>query len=243
MNSFPKISRMGKRSILLQFEPEINAEVLKKVLSAQKLLQDRLLKAGVEVTSAYNSLLVTYHNAIEDPYSAVLELKEEIAAANIHFNLKSQLFEIPVCYDDKFGLDLQEISETKDLSKQEIIRFHSEAEYLVYFTGFLPGFLYLGGLPEKLHFPRRKNPRQEVQKGAVGIGEKQTGIYPQKSPGGWNIIGNSPVPLFDPFADPPCEIKAGDRIKFYPVSLEEYQQISAQVEDGNYVFKKEAHGG
>ena len=243
MQESPKISRMGERAILLQFEPEISEKVLKKVLAYQKILQEKILKEGVEVISTYNSLLITYNTAIEITYDGFLQLKEELERAKIQDNFRSHLFHIPVCYDQKFGIDLQEISIAKELQIKEIIRLHSTALYTVYFTGFLPGFLYLGGLPEELCFSRREHPRIEVPKGAVGIGEKQTGIYPQKSPGGWNIIGNSPVPLFDPFLDPPCEIKAGDKIRFYEVSLEEHQEILEVVEKGEFKFRKEEYDG
>lgn len=234
---------MGERAILLQFEPEISEKVLKKVLVYQKTLQKKLLKEGVEVINTYNSLLVCYPYDIENTYDGFLQLKVELERAKIQDNFKSHLFHIPVCYDKKFGVDLQEISQAKELQKREIIHLHSTALYTVYFTGFLPGFLYLGGLPEKLCFSRREHPRIEVPKGAVGIGEKQTGIYPQKSPGGWNIIGNSPVPLFDPFSDPPCEIRAGDKIRFYEVSLEEHQEILERVEKGEFKFRKEEYDG
>lgn len=243
MAHFPLIKPMGERAILIEFEPEINGDTLKKVLAIRKFLQEKTLKEEVELTNTYHSLLITYHSSIEDVYSEVLSLEEEISKANIHFKFESSLFHIPVCYDDKFALDLSELSEVKNLQKEEIIQLHSETEYMVYFTGFLPGFLYLGGLPEKLHFPRKKQPRLEVPKGAVGIGEKQTGIYPQKSPGGWNIIGNSPVPLFDPEANPPCEISAGDFIRFYPVSLEEHREILKEVENGEFRYRKEEHNG
>ncbi|MHA6280323.1 5-oxoprolinase subunit PxpB [Salinimicrobium sp. CAU 1759] len=243
MDNYPKIKRLGERAILLEFEPEITPEIFEKVLGIKNFMQENILKEEVEITNTCNSLLVTCSNPIEDVYDSVFSLPEDISKANISFKIESRLFHIPVCYDDIFALDLAEIAESKNLSKERIIELHSSEDYLVYFTGFLPGFLYLGGLPESLHFSRRKHPRSKVEKGAVGIGEKQTGIYPQESPGGWNIIGNSPVPLFDPVLDPPCEIKAGDRIRFYPVDLEEHKRIESQVEKGQFNFKVEEYNG
>jgi inhibitor of KinA len=234
---------MGERAILLEFGPDISQEILEKVLGIKKYLQENILKEKVDITNAYNSLLITYSETIEDVYDEILGLREDISKANISFKIESRLFHIPVCYEDVFALDLAEMAESKNLSKKQIIELHSSEDYLVYFTGFLPGFLYLGGLAESLHFSRRKHPRSQVIKGAVGIGEKQTGIYPQGSPGGWNIIGNSPVPLFDPEANPPCEIRAGDRIRFYPVSLEEHRKISEDVEKGEFQFKFEKNDG
>jgi inhibitor of KinA len=239
MSDFPKIKRMGERAVLVEFEPEISPETLEKVLKLKKFLQEKLIKQKVEVTSAYNSLIINYLLRIEDVYNEVCGLLEEFSGANIDEIIESELFHVPVCYDDVFGLDLGEISKAKNLSEKEIIRLHSSVDYLVYFTGFLPGFLYLGGLPQKLHFSRRSHPRKKVRKGAVGIGEKQTGIYPQTSPGGWNIIGNSPVKLFDPGADKPCKISAGDRLRFYQVDLEEHQRILELVKRGEFSIKSE----
>lgn len=242
MNKFPKIKRMGERAILLEFDSEISPVTLKKVLGVKKILQEKALKEEVEISNTYNSLLIICISSIEDVYGDFFDPVEDISTANISFKSESRLFHIPVCYDETFALDLDEIAASKNLSKKQIIELHSSEDFLVYFTGFLPGFLYLGGLPEALHFSRRKNPRPKVEKGAVGIGEKQTGIYPQSSPGGWNIIGNSPVPLFDPSTNPPCEIRAGDRIRFYPVSLEEHGKIAQQVEKGDFSFKMEKYG-
>jgi inhibitor of KinA len=239
MEVFPKIKRMGEGAILVEFEPGITPETLAKVLKLKKFLQKKLAKQKVEVINTYNSLLINYIANIESAYSEVYDLLGEFLGANIDEIIESKLFHIPVCYDDVFGLDLEEISRVKKLPKEEMIRLHSSVDYLVYFTGFLPGFLYLGGLPQKLHFSRRSHPRQKVPKGAVGIGEKQTGIYPQSSPGGWNIIGNSPVKLFDPAADKPCPISAGDRLRFYQVDLEEHKRISELVEKDKFRIKSE----
>lgn len=237
MKTLPKMRQLGERSVLLDFEQEISEEVLQDVLLCKEIIQEKLLKDKVEVASTYSSLLITYHVAIEDVYSCLDSLKNAFSEANIRHNLKTRIFEVPVCYDEKFGLDLAGISAEKGVSKHKIIELHTAAEYRVYFTGFLPGFLYLGGLPEELYFSRRKEPRFEVQKGAVGIGEKQTGIYPQKSPGGWNIIGNSPVPLFDPYSDPPCPFSAGDRIRFYSISYEEHLEISEKIRKKEFNLK------
>lgn len=234
---------MGGRSILIEFEPAINENLLEKLLALKKIIQNYLLKEKVEVINAYNSLLINYSDVIEDVYGEVSRLKNLINEANIQNKIERSLYHIPVCYDDKFGLDMNFLSAEKDLSKTEIIDLHSEPIYTVYFIGFLPGFLYLGGLNKKLHCSRKYQPRLSVEKGAVGIGEKQTGIYPKNSPGGWQIIGNSPVALFDKNSIPPCEISAGDKIKFYSIGLKEHQQISEEVQNGTFQFKAERYDG
>ena len=153
--------------------------------------------------------------------------------------VKSVLWKIPVCYDAVFGIDLEAISKEKNLSKEEIIKRHSQAIYTVYFIGFLPGFLYLGGLDESLHVPRKSTPRLQIEKGAVAIGGNQTGVYPTESPGGWNIIGNSPIEFFNPKLETPCFAKAGDKISFKPITIQEFKTIKILVEAGVYQIESE----
>ena len=234
---------MGEQAILLDFEPEINETLLEKLLFLKDYVQQKLVKQEVEVINAYSSLLVFYQNGIEDVYGEISNLKKLLREAKIRNKKQNEIFHIPVCYDPALGLDLEYLSSEKKLSVEEIISLHTAPVYTVFFSGFLPGFLYLGGLDEKLFFQRKVEPRLKVEKGAVGIGEKQTGIYPQTSPGGWQIIGNSPVPLFDPTSNPPCEISAGSKIKFYAVNHEEFQKIFKEVTAGKFKWKKETWNG
>ena len=136
-------------------------------------------------------------------------------------------------------MDLDEISKEKGLTKQEIIQLHSETIYTVYFIGFLPGFLYLGGLDESLHMPRKSSPRLQIIKGAVAIGENQTGVYPSSSPGGWNIIGNSPINFFDVTKDKPCFAKAGDKIQFRSISYKQHSDLTVLVKEAVYQIESE----
>lgn len=238
---FPRITPMGERSILIDFEPEISENQLEKLLFYKKELEIKLLKDKVEVINTYTSLLIIYPIDIEDVYSAFLEVKEVLASPNIGKITNFQIFHLPVCYEEEFGLDLEYLSLQKRLSFKEIIKLHSTPIYRVYFIGFLPGFLYLGGLDKKLSFPRKEQPRLQVQKGAVGIGENQTGIYPQTSPGGWQIIGNCPVNIFDKNSSPPCEISAGDGVKFYAVNRDEYNRIQEEISAGVFQLKREVY--
>jgi inhibitor of KinA len=134
--------------------------------------------------------------------------------------------EIPVCYDREFGLDLDEVARHTELSTDEIIDRHSAAIYRVAAVGFTLGFPYLSGLPPELATPRRSSPRTEIPAGSVAIGGTQTGIYPRKSPGGWNIIGRTPLPLFEIQRDPPALLKIGDSVRLRPISREEFERIS-----------------
>ncbi|WP_040280090.1 5-oxoprolinase subunit PxpB [Psychroserpens damuponensis] len=235
--------RFSERSILIEWPQEINEFILEDVLLFKKSILNLDIKSILQVNSAYNSLLIIYKCTIDNINDEILTLKACYLERKIVKKTRTKLFKIPVCYTKEFGLDLVEISEEKKLSIPEIIQLHSQPIYTVYFIGFLPGFLYLGGLDEQLHFPRKTSPRREVKKGAVAIGGAQTGIYPNASPGGWHIIGNSPVDLFMPNNDSPCFAKAGDSIEFVPISRDRYDAILHQVKQGDYNLESEVVDG
>ena len=239
----PHISQFGDNAILIQFEKIISEKVLDEVLFYKNLIQQLYIKQKVEVINTYNSILINYFVTIEDVYSDLKAVKEVFQQNNNTKNIDSRVFEIPVCYDLDFGIDLELISKEKNLEISEIISLHTKPEYRVYFMGFLPGFLYLGGLDKKLQISRKSQPRMKIEKGAVGIGENQTGIYPKVSPGGWQIIGNCPVDFFDKNSEIPTQISAGDYIKFKSVEKEEYEQIKEQVKNGNFQLKKQEQNG
>lgn len=239
MAEFQLITPLGEKAILIKFPASIDEERLKKILTLKQTILRKTLKEEVEVINTYDSLLVNYMSPIKNVYGEVSRLKLLLREANIVNKTERNIFHIPVCYEEEFSLDMEEISVRKNLDRKEIIRLHCAPLYTVFFIGFLPGFLYLGGLDEKLRISRKEQPRLKVAKGAVGIGENQTGIYPKMSPGGWQIIGNSPVPLFEKNEVPPCKISAGDKIKFYPVSMEDYSKISKEVRSGSFTFKTE----
>lgn len=200
----------------------------------------------VDTVIAYNSLTVSYkytynyskhYRHRNDFEKTVKKLKELYAMERSLEFSRRKIWQVPVCYDLEFGPDLKEISEQKNLSVNEVIQLHSQSKYLIYFLGFQPGFLYLGGLNEQIHMPRRSNPRLRVDKGSVGIGGEQTGVYPQDSSGGWNIVGKSPIDFFDISKSKPCFARAGEFIQFNVVDLEVFHQISEEVEQGSYQLK------
>ena len=145
-----------------------------------------------------------------------------------------RIFEIPVCYGGEYGPDLENIAANAGLTPEEVIQIHSSRDYLIYMLGFLPGFAYLGGLDERIHTPRLANPRIRIRAGSVGIGGSQTGIYPLDSPGGWQLLGLTPINPYDPQREIPILYEAGDYIRFVPITGEEYREIRAQVEAGTY---------
>lgn len=215
----------SERSILVSWPSKIDHNVLKDVLSFKTIIEKLYTKQILQVNNAYNSILISYEFTIDNIYDEILSLKALYAEAKNQNIYPRKLWHIPVCYSADFGLDLDLMSAHLELEKSQIISLHSSQIYTVYFIGFLPGFMYLGGLLKQLQMPRKSTPRSRVPKGAVAIGGAQTGVYPMASPGGWHIIGNTPINFFDPSDKPPCFVQAGDQIKFHEVSFEEYQQI------------------
>ncbi|WP_242670124.1 5-oxoprolinase subunit PxpB [Gramella sp. KN1008] len=232
---------MGERAILIEFGQNYSSEGLRKLLFYKDLIENYSVKEKLEVINTYSSILISYMFTIEDVYGEISRLKGLISQANIPKNLNSQIFHLPVCYDVDFGLDLELISAEKNLSIDEIIELHYAPLYQVYFIGFLPGFLYLGGLDKKLQISRKDTPRKSVEKGAVGIGENQTGIYPKSSPGGWQIIGKCPVIFFDKNQDPPSPFSPGDMVRFFPVPKKQFFEIERQIKKGSYELKTEVY--
>ena len=229
----------GERAILVEWPSVIDKNILKDIILFKEKINKNNIKQILDLKSAYNSLLIVYDSEIENFKSEFVTLNKIYKSDILNVNLESRLWQIPVCYDVAFGLDLELISKENNISKSDIIKQHSQAIYIVYFIGFLPGFLYLGGLNETLHFSRKSSPRLQIEKGAVAIGENQTGVYPNASPGGWNIIGNSPVNFFDVSKEKLCFAKAGDGIQFYPVSLKEHYDIKVLVDANVYQIESE----
>lgn len=143
---------------------------------------------------------------------------------------RANVVTIPVCYDIEFAPDLLDVAQHAGLSLAEVVRQHSSPTYLVYFLGFSPGFVYLGGLPEVLHMPRLSTPRPAIAGGSVGIADSQTGIYPVDSPGGWRLIGRTPMRMFDPEATPPTRLQPGDRMKFSPIDRATFEDVQRAAE-------------
>lgn len=228
----------GHSALLIEWPARLEENILNDILRLQSILESEINEGIIETVNAYNSLTVLF-----DPLKVNLaELQHTIKTLDrkdaIQVIKSNRTWKIPVCYDSSFGIDLEELSQSKKISIEELIQLHCQHTYLIYFIGFLPGFLYLGGLPEILHAPRRPSPRLKIDRGAVAIGGMQTGVYPSESPGGWNIIGNSPINFFDPKSNPPCFAKAGDRIQFFAVTVEDYKNIREEVLKGEYKIEK-----
>lgn len=223
------ITPMGDQALLLMVATEVGEAALARVQHVARVLAGQV--PGVrEVVPAFTTVAVMLTD------SATLSLVE----ARIRSLLKAMPVrlppvegrerEIPVCYEDDFAPDLARVAEFAGLRTDEVISVHSGAEYRVHAIGFAPGFPYLAGLSQRLHVPRRPTPRTRVPAGSVGIGGSQTGIYPLATPGGWQIIGRTPHPLFEPRAEPPAWLQPGDRVRFRPISREEFDSLRPAME-------------
>lgn len=214
--------------------PKITVETIKQIQKIKKIVEEQNPPWLIECVPAMTSLTVFYQPALArssetdhlSPYSIVCaEIQKWLNEDKKNISIPSQLIELPVCYEDDCSLDMDTVSTYTQLSKKEIIKLHSTTIYHVHMIGFAPGFPYLGGLDERLFVPRQANPRLLVPSGSVGIGGRQTGIYPHESPGGWNIIGRTPISLFNLKNNPPSILKSGDRVKFIPISFKEYSNL------------------
>ena len=223
----------GSSSILVEWEPILDPELNTAIHALAKRWGAR---TDVEETiPAYSSLLIIFSKNIKHPIHKVDELKDDLNTVNEvpRDVFKRRKISLPVCYEDRFALDI-EAYKSKGMDTEEIIIAHSSTLYHVYMLGFLPGFPYMGIVPDKLAMPRKVQPREKIPRGSVGVANKLTGIYPQESPGGWNIIGRCPLSLFEISYDNPSFIQAGDSIQFYPISEDEYFQIKQDVHQNRY---------
>lgn len=221
-----RIEPLGDSALLVRVAEEFGAtDTLEAVARAARQLELAQIPGVIELVPAYTTIgvfleptgagtFVEFRKRIE----VALERNVDTAPARV-----VPMIDVPVCYEDEFAPDLEAVAQHAGLAPEEVVRRHVDAVYRVGCVGFTPGFPYLSGLPPELATPRRASPRKEVPAGAVAIGGTQTGIYPRKSPGGWNIIGRTSLRLFDVERDPPALFQAGDRVRFRKISREEFE--------------------
>jgi inhibitor of KinA len=243
-----QITPLGDSALIVRLAESFEGapeETLKAVLAAQGRLETAQLPGVIEIAPAYTTVAVFFdparvvnegaqienvfgwfeqriHAALKSVEARVLTREPETAAEDSrHY---SRLIEIAVCYEAEFALDLEDVARHAGVHWKEVVDLHCSGEYRVHCVGFTPGFPFLGGLPGKLATPRRAIPRKEIPAGSVAIGGAQTGIYPLKSPGGWNVIGRTPLRLFDPEKNPPALLRAGDHVRFRSITREEFER-------------------
>lgn len=226
-----ELQSVGDNAIMVSFGSQIDKSIHKQVSKLSTYLSANPFDWMTAYIPAYTSVTIFYdpiillrdaktahpYDIVDRQISAALENLQEISAD------PANIIEIPVCYGGKHGPDLSYVAEMNHLSEKEVIAIHSKTTYLVYMIGFVPGFPYAGRIPKEIRTPRKATPRKRIPAGSVGIADEQTGIYPISSPGGWQIIGRTPLELFRPDAAQPSLLKAGDHIRFKPVDEKVFQ--------------------
>ncbi|HEX4599104.1 MAG TPA: 5-oxoprolinase subunit PxpB [Burkholderiaceae bacterium] len=216
--------RASDQTLLVSFGNQISREANRQVHRLAAALSDEPIDGVLNLHPAYCSLLIkfdsrrTTHEAVEDALSLRLHRKQASAVAG-------RTVEIPVCYERECGPDLVSLARMRGLTVEELIRIHSQTTYTVYFLGFAPGFAYLGTVPDAIAAPRLASPRHRVEPGSVGIAGRQTGIYPCPVPGGWQLVGRTPLALFRADRNPMALLACGDEVRFRPISRDEYERI------------------
>lgn len=218
------------QAITIEFSQEISEEANECVIAMQHAIESNPFKGFIECVPAYGSLTVYFNDQISalDVRSQLKDFSTQLPnnTKSRQITENSKTITIPVCYNTLFGLDLPWVSDYLKLSIEEIIAMHVQQIYRVYMIGFIPGFPYMGILPEQLHVPRKQTPSLKIPAGSVAIAGKQTGIYPAEVPGGWQVIGRTPLMMFDPSKVPCSFLNAGDLIQFKSITLEEFNQYS-----------------
>ncbi len=239
---------LGDHALVFSLEEKMSEEIIEKIMTLKKTIEEFHFDFVKELIPSYHTLSLVYdinlfyeneiatinNNSITDFGNALLTAfnsaakKIELANATEKNSATAleKIIRIPVCYDERLGIDLENIVTKNKISVDEIIQKHTEEIYLVYCLGFLPGFAYMGKVNERIQIARHASPRKEVMAGSVGIAGMQTGIYPMNSPGGWQIIGRTPLKIFDQDPHVLGKLEAGNRIQFYPISLSEFEKLN-----------------
>jgi inhibitor of KinA len=234
------IQPLGDTGLHVDFGQEISYDLNRRIRFLYKVIEAEKISGIRELVPAYTTLSIYYQPEIlsyEQLKAKVLTILNQRVVGN---KIEAKIVEIPTFYGGRTGEDLSRVAALHGLHVDEVVKMHSGTDYLVYMMGFLPGFPYLGGLFPELCTPRLEDPRSHVAEGSVGIAGNQTGVYSLESPGGWNIIGRTPVKLFDPAKEVPFLLEPGDYIRFIPIDEIEYKRIEERVKSNTYqVLKKD----
>jgi inhibitor of KinA len=244
-----KLSPLGDVALVVDLGHSIDLQTHRRVKALYTYFAEHALPGLIECVPAFTTLTifydpvqfaVSYKDSLHSsnlesvtPYERICSLIEQLIAQvdDVVFAAHAErIIEIPVCYDRDFGPDLNVVAEHNNLTPEEVIKIHSGAEYQVYMIGFAPGFPYLGGMPSQIATPRRTRPRLAVPAGTIGIGGAQTGIYSIETPGGWQLIGRTPVRLFRPFENPPSFLRMGDGVRFREISRAEFDAVLERLQ-------------
>lgn len=229
VNNGIKVEVAGENALIVYFGEKTDPRVSAQVQQAVTILESELSGKLIDMVPSYASLLVIYDMLATDHLEVRSIIRKVVDQLGEATSGEGNLVTLPAYYGTDAGPDLEALAQRADLSVEEVIKLHSEMEYRVYAIGFAPGFAYLGEVDERIAAPRLSTPRLKVPRGAIAIADRQTAVYPAVSPGGWNLIGLCPTRMFDPQAEPTMPVQVGDRIKFNPISREEFFALGGEL--------------
>jgi inhibitor of KinA len=232
--SEPRLLPCGDRALSVELGDEVNRELNARVLALEYLLRQQRVPGVAETVPSYRALLVYYDPLVVSYEALGATLRELCARARPEVLPPARIVELPCCYGGELGFELEAAARRIGLPPDEMARLHAGSEYYVFFVGFTPGLPYMTGMPERLTIPRLTNPRTKTPPGSVAIGGVQCCVYSIESPGGFWVLGRTPVRLYDPTAADPILLRAGDHVRFRPIDRAEYDAIAALVEAGRY---------
>ncbi|BBB26666.1 5-oxoprolinase subunit PxpB [Amphritea japonica] len=224
-----RIEVAGENALIIYFGEKTDPSVSARVQQAVTILETELNGKLIDMVPSYASLLVIYDQLATDHLEVRSTIRKVLNQLSDAVNTEGNLVILPAYYSRESGPDLDALAQRAGLSADEVIKLHSEMEYRVYAIGFAPGFAYLGEVDERIAAPRLSTPRMKVPRGAIAIADRQTAVYPAVSPGGWNLIGLCPTRMFDPEAEPTMPVQVGDRIKFNPISRDEFFALGGEL--------------
>lgn len=233
------IQQINETHFMIYEKNEIDSVIREKISTISLYIEGVNHPAILSVTSSYRSLMVAF-DAQQYSFDTLIK---ELNLQNVNFNLQNnvkskKLITLPVVYGEQHGPDINVVAEHANITESEVIKLHTEEKYLIYAIGFLPGFPFLGGLNKKIYTPRKETPRSKIKSGSVGIAHNQTGLYPKESPGGWQIIGRTPIDVFNLERNPMILYEAGDYISFKSIDEEEFNKIDLEIKRGRFDYSQ-----
>lgn len=224
----------GDKAIVMEFGNEISKEINAKIRSVVKFLKEKNIDCIEEVLPTYRSILIMY-DPVKMEFEEMVKILDDLGdKSSLEEKEEIRIVEIPVLYGGEFGPDINFVAEHNKITVEDVVKIHTGTDYLVYMLGFTPGFTYLGGMSEKIATPRLSSPRKKIPAGSVGIAGSQTGMYPSETPGGWQLIGRTPLKLYEPDKEPPVLVNAGDYVRYVSITEEEFFNIHKQAEQNSY---------
>jgi len=224
-----RIEVAGEDALIIYLDNFVDNNTSNKIAQLENRLAEELSDCLVDLIPSYVSLLVIFNPLVSDYYAVKQSIIKHLTCDFTEARTNNNIIELPVYYSPESGPDLKNIAKTSKLSVDEVIKIHQEKTYQVFAIGFAPGFAFLGEVDARIATPRLDTPRAKVPRGAVAIADQQTAIYPEQSPGGWNLIGLCPLPLFEPNAKPHLPYQVGDKVRFTAISKIQFLELGGQL--------------